>query len=449
LLVSDICGQFMSTTAGALGFDRFLWQILLGSELIVRLLKEPKTTSYHGRIGDKISANLVISDQWMKNVDVVPKLSPVDINGNALPAGVFDWLTVFRSRIHERQVEGMIRFAELLEWPWIPETRAYMENVMNDLEMIRPIPFDVSDWIFGLLLPGKKYRHKIMSCLIASTASISGVRSPPFHDSGLALGNKSYWPSRSVLGRVLGGLPGVKSVCGWVGPCPKVEDASLLGWLRAKARTVTFPTPCSDPLDGMSPDGEGDGTGFSTGIGQTLNEAILMDICNINNWVEGKRIFEHTNHRVVLSKIKLQAVADTAGALHSLFPGSYSPTESRDYRPTLEFLVNGVTQSFTLYTNPCFVTAHPCVGIHVMMNTQASSYGANIVDATKLTHYSWDGRRLLVINALSYGAETVTRAWCAERGTHAVIRRGAGCCFACATSMTGKAGLGINVLIWT
>ncbi len=60
--------------------------------------------------------------------------------------------------------------------------------------------------------------------------------------------------------------------------------------------------------------------------------------------------------------------------------------------------------------------------------------------------------RLLVINAMGDGDEVVARAWCSERGKHAVIRRdipGKECCFACACNLAaGDTGLNCNVLIW-
>src|SRR5262245_50168909 len=65
--VGNISSQFLGSTGG-IGLTKFEWQILLGCELVIRLLKEPRTTSYRGRIGDKVSANLIISDMWMKNV---------------------------------------------------------------------------------------------------------------------------------------------------------------------------------------------------------------------------------------------------------------------------------------------------------------------------------------------------------------------------------------------
>jgi hypothetical protein len=217
----------------------------------------------------------------------------------------------------------------------------------------------------------------------------------------------------------------------------------LRGWIRFRARDVSHPTPCQNVVEGMDLDLDGG----EPGNGQTRNEAILISILDINNWVEGDLNLRRANHRIVLSRIQLEPLADTT-TLSSLFPGSFTSTETRHYRPTLEFRVNDEPQSFTLYANPTFISAHPCVGTHVMMSCQAEYYRGNIVDVTELRGYIWEGRRVLVINALHDGAEALARAWCAEQGRHAVIRKGPGCCYRCAVTMTGASGLGVKVLIW-
>jgi hypothetical protein len=198
----------------------------------------------------------------------------------------------------------------------------------------------------------------------------------------------------------------------------------------------------------MNLDLEGDDEREPIGNNQTLSEDTLLNICDINNWVEGDLSLQRTNHKVTLSKIQLEALPDTTINLNSLYPESYTPTETRQYRPKLEFLVNGVFQNFTIYANPMFITAHPCVGTHVMMKSQAEWYGRNVVPAIRLRDYVWDGKGLLVINALNDGADALARAWCAEQGRHAVIRKGPGCCYRCAVSLTGNSGLGVKVLIW-
>ena len=84
-----------------------------------------------------------------------------------------------------------------------------------------------------------------------------------------------------------------------------------------------------------------------------------------------------------------------------------------------------------------------------MYKKQAEYYTRSVVDAVELRSLVWDGHGLLLINALSDNAEALARAWCAEQGKHAVVRKGSDCCFACAACMTGRGGLSFNVLICT
>jgi hypothetical protein len=79
---------------------------------------------------------------------------------------------------------------------------------------------------------------------------------------------------------------------------------------------------------------------------------------------------------------------------------------------------------------------------------QAQKYKENVVLATQLAANSSPPGELLIVDATGEGEELLARAWCAERGRHAVVRRGEECCFSCAASVAvGRTGLGVNVLI--
>ena len=454
----NISTHFLSP--GALGFNKFEYQMLLNYELLLRLRKEPSTTSYTNRIGRKISASLLISEQWMQNVRLTFQYAPTNLGqlfGNVTAFGAH---YIFRSLIHDRQVEGMIRFAELLGWPYMHETRAYMENVINDLQSMTPIGMEVLDWVFGLILPGKEFRLRIMACLAYATTSTRSFKDPPYYTSGLVLPQKSYWPNGSALERVLGGMKDVRTVCGWTGPCPKIEDQSIKGWIRIRARKLPLPFPNADELEGMIDDDRDADTLDSQGwleptdlwsrYGQRRSEDILREILDINEWIEPQiNIRPDNGSRVILEKIRLQRLpADITLVGLALQAGGYTEEERSEYQATLDFTVNGIATSYTLYTTPCFVTAHPCVGTHVVFKTQARWFTRNIVSATSLKDYIWDGQKFLVINAMGEGQEVLARAWCAERGRHAVIRKGPACCFSCAALLAGKGGLAFNLLIW-
>jgi hypothetical protein len=106
--------------------------------------------------------------------------------------------------------------------------------------------------------------------------------------------------------------------------------------------------------------------------------------------------------------------------------------------------------AYTLYTSPTFISAHPCIGTHTVHRREMSGYTDNVISVKDLKPFEGSGgRKVLVINAQCDGGEAVARAWCAERGKHAVVRRGQDTCFACSVSMAGRDGLGVGVLIWS
>ena len=110
--------------------------------------------------------------------------------------------------------------------------------------------------------------------------------------------------------------------------------------------------------------------------------------------------------------------------------------------------------TYTLYTNPVFVTLPPCEGgprgLHEVHLRELPVYQRNIWTIERLKdHTSEDADdEVMVINATGTGAEVLARAWCSERGKNAVIRRSGGPCYVCALRGTGKGALGVAALIW-
>ncbi|KAF3929356.1 hypothetical protein ABW19_dt0200575 [Dactylella cylindrospora] len=288
----------LGTAAQGIGLKNFLFQILLGCELLVRLLKEPPTSTYAGLISHNISANLVISDLWMQNIDT---------RRETTPAGLPRHLLI--SLVHQRQCEGLIRFAETLKWPYMDEARNYIEGAYNDLITGKAIGFDMCDWLFGLW-------------------------------------NVPVFPARSN---------------------PENKIVTLKG----------------------------------------IRLMLQQD----------------------------QAITTTL-------------TPLKIYRAAVDFDISGTAVSYTLYSNPTFVAAHPCVGNHLAHRTETKAIRKTIIPAVDLKDTYLQYNSLLVIDATLKGEEVLARAWCSERGCNAVIWRGDETCFACAALMTMSTnGLGFNVLI--
>src|SRR5262249_11224536 len=150
--------QFSNHSLGGatfgIGLQHFLFQILLGAELLVRLRKEPITTSYAGIVTDNISALIVLSALWMKNVLIQgPNTTTGSTQTNTtLPQTRPRYLLVATE--HRQQAEGLIRFGEAMAWPLMEEARSYIETAYQTLTSRGgSVGFDMCDWLFGLILP--------------------------------------------------------------------------------------------------------------------------------------------------------------------------------------------------------------------------------------------------------------------------------------------------------
>ena len=337
------------------------------------------------------------------------------------------------------------------------EARAYIENAYTYLTSgTQPVGFDICDWLYGLILPGKIYRHRLMSCLVYSSPTLRHLNAAPYFENGLVVGNKSYWPKRTVLARVLGGLRNPKAICGWVGPFPSPSDPAIKGWVRLSARRVDVPTPVVSTSGG----GKGDklaSYGFDTTLESTTQ--IVETLTNPAEWIVPTPPFlpPADPARALFRSLDLTLIPPSTTAEP---PNPELPQE--EYRAALTFEVTPsaaaastapLMVSYTLYSNPVFISAPPCVGTHVMHARQVERYLENTVRVSELQDTypeNWERGGVLVVNALAMGEEAVARAWCAERGRHAVIRRGEGCCFACAVALAEpERGTGVEVVIWS
>ncbi|KAJ6286662.1 prion-inhibition and propagation-domain-containing protein [Bipolaris maydis] len=362
------------------------------------------------------------------------------------------------SRCHEQQVEGLLLFAEKMKWPWINEVRNYAEEAYSDLRGGQTLPADLHDWLFGMTLPGQWFAFKIMTALILCTPSIkqkTGIAA--FFDCGLSLTKKSYWRVRTVLGRVLGCLPGVISLCGWIGPCPPVEflspvpvDADKPHHIRLKARNLSLVKHISrDPSAPILISSSGrryDDT--QPKEGEEI-EPWMADMRNANNWI----VPEPPVKQVGTCELKaIQLKRNNAGT------GSIDDEDKVMYLAQLVFKRDDSPdlQTYKLFTNPVFVTPPPCragpKGAHEIHLRELHKYSErNIWTIEQLREHTAEDTEdidVMVINATGKGAELLARAWCSERGKNAVIRRAGGPCYVCAVQAASQAGLRTGVLIW-
>lgn len=374
----------------------------------------------------------------------------------------------FHSVIHEQQVEGLLLFAERMRWPYINEVRDYAEDVYSSIRAGGTVSIDLHDWLYGMILPGKWFAFKIMTALIQCTMSIrdkTGIA--PYFDCGLVLPTRSYWRIRTVLGRVLGCLSGISSLCGWIGPGPKIEfDPPSEGpvrprHVRVKARRIALTEHHRDYDDAAIFQSSYHDRRDATRIRPDEEvEPYLAEMRDSSNWVIPEPPVRDVGTCEIVS-IKLKKLALQVDVAQKAAQGKIQETEAErqtEYRASITFKIdnNEEATTYKLFTNPVFVVPPSCLegpkGQHEVHMRELPRYQNSIWSVEKLKDHTAedvDRDQVMVINATGKGAEVLARAWCSERGRCAVIRRPGGPCFVCAVRAASKAGLGTGVLIWT
>lgn len=336
----------------------------------------------------------------------------------------------------------------------VNRARDYCENAFSDILAGRYTIFDIYDWYYSLFRPGYHFRFQLMSCLRYATPKIRDLGGAAYFDSGIVVADKSYWPRRVVLGRVLGGCKSVKMVCGWIGPCPRPsgianaivkkddKDVEMDGaYVELTARALTCPVPCATAASGNA--------GMEYQYPNEDESAYVSHLVNPENWYNatGPTLGSNIREPIKVKAISLTNVAPPKPA------GSTDPLAGRpSYRAAVTFDVGPKELKFTLFSNPYFVWASPCVGDHPLYERNITRLNKSTFHVSKLKDVYPEPNAVTVIDALSADddgdEEAVARAWCSERGLNAIVRRGKGCCFSCAvTFATQRLGLGFNVLI--
>ncbi|KAJ0413979.1 hypothetical protein BJY00DRAFT_319268 [Aspergillus carlsbadensis] len=369
--------------------------------------------------------------------------------------------------VHE-QIEGLLFFAERLKWPYLDETREGIQSHHAKLESGTTVPWHVWDWLYRLSLPGPWFAHKIMAALVECTPSLA--RDPGtanFAECGLSLPSVSYWRVRTPLGCVLGSLPGVSSLNGWIGPCPAARfDPPLPDtprYIREDPRHVP-------PLKFRA-----------AGTGSLLEDHTLSRRYAANphitaledatDWVvpepPARQTAACTFRTINLMKITTSpAMAAKLRDWNIALP--HRDDKDSFYSASIAFQVphigaqssNSSSRSFPyhwhLVAPSIFITAPPCHnGPHAVPKESLARYTnmENIYLPADLAYRSPEEdeaalRRGIVINATGPGAELLARAWCSAKRVNALIRRGGGACYACARDAVGEDGMGVGVLIW-
>ncbi|EEQ85899.2 tetratricopeptide repeat-containing protein [Blastomyces dermatitidis ER-3] len=404
-----------------------------------------------------------------------------------------DWdmsgkLGTFTSSAIERQTQGLLSFASQMKWPYINEVEDYIPKAVENFRKSGSSPLLLFDWFYGCVLPGKWTALTIMSCLIWSSPSVPLAEPAPYYECGLSLPSQTYWRVRTVLGSVLGCLPGVKSLCGWIGPCPPVEftdpPSHATKDFNKKPHYVHLQADDAAIVKDLSTiphfDPEAAHQLFLEAClrsGESLESIdFLENIVDPKKWVTPQPLARATAVTCSINAIQLKALpSDTwSEGLNE----AQLESQTR-YRASIVIEVkNGSRQKTVKYDlnyNSIFVTLPPC---HLGKRESHELHKRELLKEKEMDIWALIGgssRRSLIpgfrtgsslgdrsninndvtiINVGNVGssgeAEVLARAWCSERGKNAVIRRSGGPCLTCAirAARPPPVGLGTDVLIW-
>ncbi|KAF2675526.1 hypothetical protein BT63DRAFT_436407 [Microthyrium microscopicum] len=420
-----------------------LYQMCLGIELLIRIRQQPAgscsrgfVACYRDVVTPNISTMMLLARLCTHNVDI-----------NLREAGKDDPIKYsFYAKNHQRQIDGVVRFAEAIGWPYMDEARASIESAYTHLSAgTADLSWDVCDWLYGLSLPGKIFRHRLMAVLVDVSPTVRHLNAAPYFENGLCVKDNSYWPQNTALGRVLGGLRHARSVAGWIGPCPApriLPNRRMTGWIRLNCRSIDKSAPLVRSTRSW------ESYGFMGGSGESTTQMIDA-VGDIGEYIVPEPLAPRMNATPCMFKgINLELIPTPLSVVEE---DTTLPKET--YRASLDFEISREPVRYTLYTNPLFVSAPPCVGSHPSFRREAQMHLRDAVYVSQLKGFYPTVNRVFIINALGEGDEVVARAWCAETGRHAIVRRdvlGEECCFSCAVELaSAEYGLGVNCVIWS
>ncbi|CAO3676955.1 unnamed protein product [Umbelopsis ramanniana] len=397
------------------------YQCLLALELMLRL-PHASPSALTG-LNAEVQAELMISKRWIDNIEVYWR--PND-----------DYNYFFKSKIHAQQIDGIIKFAEEIRWPYRDIAEKNLREAWEFAQSGAVLDDHVWDWIHGACLPGKYYSIKAMSVLMAlSPPNIKELGTAPYTNAGLMLTDRTYWRAPTVLGAVLGGMKGVKSCLHWIGPCvPVIEGVEFVAqWLSVTTRFIIAPE-VTDP-DIKS----------SALLPYDMNnlapkdfEARLRRMELSDNWVNPHppppKLPENGGDKIEVQGIKLEkySVANATSAIQ----------ESNAFYASLLIRLNGNLITYNLTYNPLFTCSHPCIGSHERHKSQIKY---TIVEAAALQN-SPRFDHILVVNVQgSSEADVMARAWCAQQGRNALVKIPQ-TCFCCAWDLARS--INVHVIIY-
>lgn len=296
-------------------------------------------------------------------------------------------------------------------------------------------------YLSGLILPGEGLSHFLISTLLENDAdAVDSLGYTTYLYGGFKYGDSTWWSSYCIVGKVLAGRGQSREVSGWIGPCLAVkvptengmvfkdapegwidiytvelenEESRVLSPHLVKEESNPLGTKCGSPEGVFSSD-------FSM-----PKDAVLSD------------------EQVLVERLVLVEPHDNT----DIFAG-----DLKKYEAEIHFRL-GQTGALAvrLRHDVFFITSFPCIEPHSSIEGLKTDPGEHKKSSHPLhKEFIYDilsvesvvqenvemkgiGRTLVVeAGGIQKDREVLARAWCAERGTHAIIggrgRTCLGCC---------------------
>jgi len=268
--------------------DVVLLQVTLAAELLIRL---EAAGSSGLNISRKVTWDLLLAKRFLNNVRIAPAVVQTTENDKQQNrASLFSMLSfvtaretldnegttiepVLYPRFEQRQLEGLLCFAETLQWPHSADissklqarileatekefgrfgafatptaTPGSMQNNRNSyfgppsrpaiprnktaqsIQLLPPaatLPSSVDaggwlsrSWFTALILPGEAASHFLISTLLEhSPAALAALGDTANLYGGFYYADRSYWSKSCIVGRVLAACTGASEVMGWI-----------------------------------------------------------------------------------------------------------------------------------------------------------------------------------------------------------------------------------------
>lgn len=289
--------------------DVVLLQITLASELLIRLelSSGARVAAAQSR---KVQWDLVLARQFLDNVRVTAKAPNGEEKQNR--SSVFSMMSFYSAKEsfeisqiepilyprHElRQLEGLLKFAETLQWPHVEEVEMHMKDRHQSTrtqadysayatpiatpsllsnsqggyfgsekrpqvaraataQSVQLLPasaygsdfFDAGgwlsrSWLTGLVLPGEVASHFLISTLLEnSPKAIEALGDSANLYGGFLYQSRSFWSKSCVVGRVLAAAEEARDCMGWISG-PGTPSKQTDGWVNIEVKDLPTTIP--------------------------------------------------------------------------------------------------------------------------------------------------------------------------------------------------------------